>query len=74
MNTFIANLKYAARSQQAAEIGSGTFTPEELGTAGHNIEMLIDTLETIAMGNTDPDCMVELAQKALATLAKRLNG
>ena len=69
MKTIIANLKYAERSQQATNSGSGDFSPKELGAAGRGIEKMLTALETIAAGQSSADAMVALARQALADAA-----
>lgn len=49
LQTLAANLRHAARNQEAARIGGGIFTPAELATAAEEIkrlETIRDKIET----------------------------
>jgi hypothetical protein len=55
-----------------ADLPTGSLIPIARGTNGHNARLiaaapdLLAALEVIALGNTDPDQMVEIARAAIA--------
>lgn len=65
MNTFIANLRHAARNNETVQIGGGEFSPAELLAVAAAFTELVDALEFCAGTSYITDAR-DVANAALA--------